>query len=90
MRIIDRILLGFKGEIDEGFLKLVRIEEFDDAVIGIDMRRERLIYSIEKIVLMLVKEKDMNRDDAIDYFYYNVECIGLETEFPPIFCYDYF
>lgn len=90
MRIIDRILEGFKHEINEGYLKLVRVEEFDDAVIGIDVRRERLVYSIEKIVTMLVKEKGMNRDDAMDYFYYNVECIGLEAEHPPIFCYDYF
>jgi len=45
---------------------------FDDAVIGYHQRSERLIYSIKKCIDILIAE-GMSQEDALDYFYYNVE-----------------
>ena len=61
---------------------------FDDAVIGIEDKSMRLIYSVSKCINILI-EGGMTTEDAIDYFTYNVEgsYIGVET---PIWCEDYF
>ena len=70
---------------DEEFLIA---DGFDDAVIGIDGRTDRLIYSTSKVIEILVKE-GMKREDALDHFYYNIEgsYMGDKT---PIWCFDFF
>lgn len=59
---------------------------FDEAIIGIDSKSDRVIYSILKCIEIL--KKDMNELDAIEYFYYNVEgsYVGEKT---PIWCDDF-
>ena len=68
---------------DEQFLKA---DGFDDAIIGVDESTMRLIYSVSKCIEILCK--DMNEEDAIEYFEYNVSgsYMGEKT---PIWCYDY-
>ena len=70
----------FKIYEEEGLLKT---EGFDDAIIGIDEKTMRLIYSVSKCIEIL--SKDMSRDDAVDYFYFNMESayVGEKT---PIWC----
>lgn len=69
---------------DEEFL---RADGFDDAVIGVDSRSRRLIYSVSKCIEILSQE--MSEDEAVEYFYYNVEdaYVGEKT---PIWCEDDF
>jgi len=69
---------------DESFLKA---DGFDEAIIGVDETSMRLIYSVSKCIQILCK--DMNEEDAMEYFIYNVSgaYVGEKT---PIWCYDNF
>ena len=60
---------------------------FDDAIIGVDDKSMKIIYSVSKCVEILMK--DMNYDDALEYFDYNVRgsYMGDKT---PIWCDDNF
>lgn len=68
----------------EHFLKA---DGFDDAIIGVDENSMRLIYSVSKCIEILMN--DMNREDAVEYFYYNIHgsYLGEKT---PIWCFDNF
>jgi hypothetical protein len=68
---------------DEMFLKA---DGFDDAVIGVDEKSMRLIYSVTKCIEILINE-GMSLEDAWDHFGYNVEgsYVGEQT---PIWCHD--
>ena len=52
---------------NESFLKP---DGFDEALIGVDIKSMRLVYSVSKCIQIL--SKDMNEIDAIEYFYFNV------------------
>ena len=60
---------------------------FDEAVIGIDEREMRVVYSVRKCIEILTR--DMSEEDAIEHFNYNVSgaYVGEKT---PIWCYDMF
>ena len=60
---------------------------FDEAVIGIDEREMRVVYSVSKCIEILTR--DMSEEDAIEHFNYNVSgaYVGEKT---PIWCYDMF
>ena len=64
---------------------LLVADGFEDALIGIDSKSMRLIYSVRKCIDVL--RRDMPVDEAIEYFYYNVEgaYVGEKT---PIWCDD--
>ncbi len=67
---------------EEEFLKA---DGFDDAIIGVDEKEMRLIYSVSKCLRIL--EKDMSPLDSLEYFTYNVSGahMGAKT---PIWCWD--
>lgn len=77
--MIDKILEWFPEE------ELLKIDGFDDAIIGIDEFSMRLIYSNSKIIEILKEE--MSEEDAVEHFEYNIKgsWIGQKT---PIFCID--
>ena len=58
---------------------------FDAAVIGYDYQSERIIYSYDKCLDILIAEEAMSRDDAIEWMAYNVmdSYFGDKT---PIWC----
>ena len=64
---------------------LLKMDGFDDAVIGIDEHSMRLIYSRSKILEIL--QKDMSEEDALEYAEFNIFCayVGEQT---PIICLD--
>lgn len=64
MKTFDKILALYD---DIDFLKA---EGLDDAIIGVDERNLRLVYSIEACINIL--NKDMPWEDAVEYFEYNV------------------
>jgi hypothetical protein len=70
---------------DETFLKA---DGFDEAIIGLDEKSGRLIYSTTKCLEILVKDEEMTMEEAIEHFYYNVSgaYFGEQT---PIFCTEY-
>jgi hypothetical protein len=82
MNLLEKIVNNFED------IEFLKADGFDDAVIGIDGRTDRLIYSASKVIEILVKE-GMKREDALDHFYYNIEgsYMGDKT---PIWCFDFF
>ena len=48
----------------------LKADGFDAAIIGIDSK-QRMVYSIEKILAILIDD-DMNEEDALEHFYYNI------------------
>lgn len=73
MSILNSILDKYP---EEGFIKA---DGFDEAIIGVSTDI-RLVYSIEKIIELLMK--DMSEDDAIDYFYFNIDGAYLGDKTP--------
>jgi len=82
-KILDIILDNYP---EEGFLKA---DGFDDAIIGIDSKGDKLVYSVSKCLDILMKDNGMDFEDAYEYFYYNVEgaYVGEQT---PIWVNDTF
>lgn len=70
---------------EETFL---RANCFDDAIIGVDEKSMKLIYSVKKCIEIL-KEHEMNTEEALEFFEFNVSgsYMGAKT---PIWCYDIF
>jgi hypothetical protein len=78
--MLEKIIEKYDEEV---FLKA---DGFDEAIIGVEESTMRLIYSISKCVEIL--RRDMNEEDALEYFYYNVSgsYMGEKT---PIWCDDF-
>lgn len=59
---------------------------YNDAILGIEEKSLKIIYSASKIVHILMDE--MPYDDAVEFYYSNIECayVGEKT---PIFCQDF-
>lgn len=70
---------------DDTFLKA---DGFDDAVIGVEIRDPmRLIYSVKKVIEILITDDEMSLEDALEHFEYNIRgsYVGEQT---PIWCDD--
>lgn len=69
---------------DEEFLLA---DGFNDAILGVDEKEMRLIYSVSKCLDIL--KLNMSREEAVEYFEFNVSgaYMGEKT---PIWCYDNF
>jgi hypothetical protein len=67
--------------------EILKANGFDEAIVGIDEKSMRLIYSVKKFIDVLMF--DMSEEDAIEYFTYNISdsYVGEKT---PIWCYDIF
>ena len=79
--MIQKIIIAFE---EEEFLKA---DGFDEAVIGVDYDKLRLIYSVKKVMSIL--NQTMNPEDAWEHFAFNIagSYVGEKT---PIWCYDLF
>ncbi len=62
---------------------------FDEAILGVDSSNERVIYSYRKCLEILMERDDMSKDEAIEFFAFNVigSFMGEKT---PIYCFDFF
>lgn len=69
---------------DDEFLKA---DGFDEAILGVEEKGMRLIYSVKSCIDILIRE-GLNDEDAIDHFYFNVHgaYVGDKT---PIWCNDF-
>lgn len=52
-------------------MSFLKADGFDAAIIGIDMRSERIIYD-KNIMVKILLEEGMDVDDAIEHLEYNV------------------
>jgi len=69
---------------EENFL---RIEGFDDAVIGVEEMTKRLVYSKSKIMRQLIRSMDY--ETAMQHFDYNIQG-ALDKDYLPIIVNDMF
>ena len=69
---------------DEQFLKA---DGFDEAILGVEEKGMKLIYSVKSCIDILIRE-GLSDEDAIDHFYFNVHgaYVGEKT---PIWCNDF-
>jgi hypothetical protein len=79
--MIQKILDAYPDE------DILMADGFDDAIIGIETKTMRVIYSVSKCIEILV-EQGMSEFEAIEYFDFNVSgsYVGEKT---PIWCDDY-
>jgi hypothetical protein len=69
-------------------IDFLKADGFDEAIIGVDEKDFRIIYSVKKCIDVLI-ENGMEESDAIEYFDFNISgaYVGEKT---PIWCYDIF
>ncbi len=79
--MLETILNAFD---DDTFLK---IDGHDNAVIGVDLKSMRLIYSVNSIIKNLMN--DMSEEDAVEFYEFNIAGAHL-GDMTPILCEDYF
>ena len=67
--------------------EIIKANGLDDAVIGIEVNSIRLIYSSTKIIEILMIQNNMELEDALEYYEFNIvgAYIGEKT---PIYCDD--
>jgi len=68
----------------------LKADGYDDCVLGYEYNWDgnmRLIYSIKAILNKLITEEEMNEEDAIEHFEYNMRG-GYVGEQTPIWCQD--
>jgi len=65
------------------------VDGFDDAIIGLCERTNCIIYSVQKIVQILMAKEGMEYIDAVEHFDFNIAG-GYVGEMTPIFCYEIF
>jgi hypothetical protein len=80
--MLDQIIEEYDYEIT--FLKA---DGFDEAIIGVTEDQMRLVYSVTKVINIL--EQSMSTEDALDYYYFNIQDAYV-GELTPIWCYDLF
>lgn len=81
--MLEKILKAFP---DTPF---ITIDGFDNAVIGVRFIEDgsHLEYDFEGIISELLKRDGMTRDEAVDYFYFNIESLAGMTN-GPLFIFD--
>ena len=79
-KILDKILEAFDNDT---FLKM---DGHDNAVIGVDLKSMRLIYSVSTIIKNLMN--DMSEEDAVEFYEFNIACAYI-GDLTPILCEDY-
>ena len=83
MDILESIVEAYNDEL------ILKADGFDKAVIGIDSKSMRLIYSVKLCIQILMEDEEMSEEDAMEHFSYNVEG-GYVGEQTPIWCQDNF
>ena len=80
-RLLDGIVNYYVDE------EILTADGFDNAVIGIDDKTMRVIYSVTKCIEILMTEMGMGMEEAVEFFEFNVK--GSELgEKTPIWCED--
>jgi hypothetical protein len=53
-------------------VELLKADGFDGAVIGIELRQNRLVYDVNKMIEILIIRDNMSEDEALEYIEFNV------------------
>ena len=81
--MLDQLIETYSDE------DLLIADGFDGAIIGIDEKSMRVIYSVKKCIEILVVDQLLTDEEAVEHFEFNVagSYMGEKT---PIWCYDNF
>lgn len=52
--------------------EILKADGFDEAVVGIEERTGRLVYDVNTMIGILIKNEEMSEEGAIEYLDYNV------------------
>jgi hypothetical protein len=66
MDLLNKILEHYPEE------SYIKVDGFDAAIIGISSKG-KLVYSIDKMIEILVSRNNWTHKDAADYFFYSIE-----------------
>ena len=55
---------------------------FDDAIIGYEPNSGKVVYEISAMVDILIRDQEMDEEEAIDYLSYNVLCAHVGDQTP--------
>jgi hypothetical protein len=73
--------------------EILKMDGFDDSIIGYNEPSNRLIYSVKKIINIIFDEmqnaNNFTISDAIEYYEFNIQSTYV-TKYTPIFCDDNF
>jgi len=61
---------------------------FDNAIIGFDESSQRAIYSVKKIINILMKDERMTYNDALEWYHHNMANTRINNNNEPIYCND--
>jgi len=75
MDLLNKILEHYP---EEGYVK---VDGFDAAIVGISSKG-KLVYSIEKMIEILVSRNNWTHKDAADYFFYSIEDVYYGDKSP--------
>ena len=81
--MLDEILDSYPDD------EILKADGLDEAIIGVDQSSMRLIYSVTKCIQVIMRDSEIDEEEAIEYFEFNVSgaYVGEKT---PIWCYDNF
>jgi polyhydroxyalkanoate synthesis regulator phasin len=83
MSILENIL----SSNDE--LALMLVTGHDDAILGVNEKEERLVYSVSKIISTLIERDGMTPEEAREFYEYNINGAYMGKK-EPIYCEDGF
>jgi hypothetical protein len=77
-KIAERI-----AEINEDLLVM---DGFDEAIVGIGSLagNQHVVYDIERIISIIMRDMQLSRHDALDYFDFNIACAAAGEHTPII------
>tara|TARA_B110000495_G_C22648534_1_gene384607 strand:- start:286 stop:588 length:303 start_codon:yes stop_codon:yes gene_type:complete len=59
---------------------------FNDSIMGYD-KDGRVIYSVENIIHTLIERDGMSREEAVEFYDFNIEC-AFVGDYTPIYMYE--
>jgi hypothetical protein len=66
--------------VDEICAGMAVLDYFDDAIIGYDIDTRRIVYDWKLMIDVLIKEHDLNQEEAQEYIDYNVLTLHLTND----------
>lgn len=80
---------------DEDVVIFLEPAYFDSAILGLTSNSPgwdtppRVCYSSDKILEALVREEGMQYEEALDYFFFNIQGLGMSAPPPPMLVQDF-
>lgn len=74
MTVLEKIFEDFPEE------QFVKVNGFDEAVVGVNAKTLQLVYDMEKVIEICMNQ-DMTEEEALDHYYHNIEgaYVGEQT-----------